>query len=73
MLHETVLVEYGSPECVIFVSELPLEFDDRIWIEADGEGEPAGASVVGVRYHERRKAVAVRFLQGSCDWVVTKP
>jgi hypothetical protein len=26
--------------------------------------------VVAVQYHEGRKAVAVRFLQGHCDWVM---
>jgi hypothetical protein len=26
-----------------------------------------------VQYHEGRKAVAVRFLRGPCDWVVTQP
>lgn len=73
ILHEKVMVEYGSPEHAIFVSVLPLEFDDRVRIEADGDGQPAEASVVGLQYHERSKAVAVRFLQGPCDWVVTKP
>jgi hypothetical protein len=72
-LREAAIVEYGGPEHAIFVSALPLEFDDRVQIEADGAGRPAEASVVGVQYHEGRKAVAVRFLQGPCDWVVTQP
>lgn len=72
-LRERAVVEYGSPEHAIFVSKLPLEFDDRVRIEAKGEGRPATASVVGVQYHEGRKAVAVRFIEGPCDWVVTQP
>ena len=72
-LRETAIVKFGSPEHAIFVSTLPLEFDDRVWIEAEGEGRPAEVSVVGVQYYEGRKAVAVRFLQGPCDWVVTQP
>ena len=72
-LREAAFVEYGGPEHAIFVSSLPLEFDDRLRIEAAGAGRPAEASVVGVQYHEGRKAVAVRFLQGPCDWVVTQP
>ncbi len=56
-----------------FFPQARLEFDDRLQIEADGAGRPAEASVVGVQYHEGRKAVAVRFLQGPCDWVVTQP
>jgi hypothetical protein len=72
-LREAAVVEFGGPEHAIFLSNLPLEFDDHVRIDTDGEGRPAEASVVGVQYHEGRKAVAVRFLHGPCDWVVTQP
>jgi hypothetical protein len=72
-LREAAVVEFGGPEHAIFISTLPLEFDDRVQIEASGEGRPTQATVVGVQYHEGRKAVAVRFSQGPCDWVVTQP
>jgi hypothetical protein len=72
-LREAAIVEFSGPEHAIFRSTLPLEFDDHVRIEARGEGRPAEATVVGVQYHEGRKAVAVRFLQGPCDWVVTQP
>jgi len=72
-LREAAVVEYGGPEHAIFLSNLPLEFDDHVRIEATGEGRPTEATVVGVQYHEGRKAVAVRFLQGPCDWVVRQP
>jgi len=70
---EAAIVEYGGPEHAIFLSTLPLEFDDRVRIEATGDGRPTEATIVGVQYHEGRKAVAVRFSQGPCDWVVTQP
>jgi hypothetical protein len=72
-LREGAVVEFGSPEHAIFLCTLPLEFDDRVRIEAVGECRPAQATVVGLQYHEGRKAVAVRFSQGPCDWVVTQP
>jgi len=72
-LREAAVVEFGGPEHAIFLSTLPLEFDDRVRLEATGERRPAEATVVGMQYHEGRKAVAVRFLQGPCDWVVTQP
>jgi hypothetical protein len=72
-LREAAVVEFGSPEHAIFLSTLPLEFDDHVRIEAVGEGRPAEATVVGLQYHEGRKAVAVRFSRGPCDWVVTQP
>jgi len=72
-LREAAIVEFGGPAHAIFLSTLPLEFDDRVRIEATGGGRLTEAAVVGVQYHEGRKAVAVRFLQGPCDWVVTQP
>jgi len=72
-LREQAVVEFGGPDHAIFLSTLPLEFDDRVRIETSGGGRPTEAAVVGVRYHEGSKAVAVRFLQGPCDWVVTQP
>jgi len=72
-LREAALVEFGGPEHAIFLSALPLEFDDRVRIErlvADVRRKQPWSAL---QYHEGRKAVAVRFLQGPCDWVVTQP
>ena len=66
-------MEFSSPDHAIFLSTLPLEFGDRVRLEASSEGSPAEATVDAVQYHEGRKAVAVRFLQGSCKWVVRQP
>jgi hypothetical protein len=70
-LRESAVIEFGGPEHAIFLSTLPLEFDDRVRLVTTREGRPAEATVVGVQYHEGCKAVAVRFLRGPCDWVVT--
>jgi hypothetical protein len=71
-LRETTVVEFGGPEHAIFLSSLPLEFDDRVRVERDRNGCAADATVVAVQYHEGRKAVAVRFSQGPCA-LVTQP
>ena len=68
-LREATIVEFGGGAYAIFLCTLPLEFDDRVRLEEVPEGRSAEATVVGVQYHEGRKAVAVRFLQGRCDWV----
>jgi hypothetical protein len=70
-LQEATVVEFGSEEFAIFLSTLPLEFDDRVQIVRDG-GRPAEAAVIALQYHAGRKAVAVRFLEGRCDWM-TQP
>ncbi|HLZ49503.1 MAG TPA: hypothetical protein VKP61_02015 [Candidatus Acidoferrum sp.] len=71
-LREATVVEYGGAEHAIFLSSLPLEFDDRVRMERDKKGCTAEATVIAVQYHEGRKAVAIRFLQGPCAWV-TQP
>jgi hypothetical protein len=71
-LREATVVEFGGLEHAIFLSSLPLEFDDKVRIERERNGGTADAKVIAVQYHEGRKAVAVRFLQGPCAWV-TQP
>jgi hypothetical protein len=68
-LHESVIVEFAAPDYAIFASTLPLEFDDRVRLERDGKSRTAEAIVIAVQYQARRKAVAVKFAQGPCEWV----
>ena len=70
-LREATVLEFGAPEFAIFVSTLPLEFDDHVRVERDRE-QCADATVIAVQYHGGNKAVAVRFTKGPCDWV-TQP
>ncbi len=71
-LREATLVEYGAAQYAIFVSTLPLEFDERVKITREGQAQAAEATVIALQYHEGRKAVAVRFLEGTCTWM-TQP
>ena len=68
-VQESVLVEYGSEEYAIFLSTLPLEFADRVRISGNGGGRSVEATVIALQYHEGRKAVAVRFVEGRCEWM----
>jgi hypothetical protein len=71
-LHEAVTVEFAASDCAIFASALPLEFDDRVRLEREGKSRKAEATVIAVQYHAGRKAIAVKFTQGPCEWV-TQP
>ena len=64
------MVEFGAQQYAIFMSALPLEFDERVQLFREGKGRPAEAAVIALQYQEGRKAVAVRFLEGSCDWMM---
>ena len=72
-LQEATVVEFSSPSHAIFLSTLPLEFGDRVELSVRPEGNHAEATVDAVQYHEGQKAVAVRFVRGSSDWVVRQP
>ena len=68
-LREATVVEFSGGDHAIFISTLPLEFGDRVKLEASMKGILAEATVDAVQYHEGRKAVAVKFLNGHSDWV----
>jgi hypothetical protein len=69
-LREASVVEFGALEHAIFVSTLPLEFDDKVRLEGSRKIYTADATVVAVQYHDGRKAVAVKFLRGPCHWMM---
>ena len=71
-LREATVVEFCGPEHAIFLSTLPLEFDDKVKLKRERRGRSAEAAVIAVQYHDGRKAVAVRFLQDARHWV-TQP
>ena len=69
-LREATVVEFGGRDHAIFLSTLPLEFDDHVRLEHDARHHaPADATVVAVQYHEGKKAIAVKFNLGPCHWV----
>jgi len=67
-IKETTVVEFGTPEYAIFLSQLALEFDDRVRLVREG-GRSVEAAVIALQYHQGQKAVAVRFLDGPCEWM----
>jgi hypothetical protein len=71
-LREVTTLEFAAADHAIFLSTLPLEFDDRVRLKRGSNGSATEATVVAVQYHDGRKAVAVRFAPGPHDWV-TQP
>lgn len=68
-VRETVTVEFASAEHAIFVSALPLEFDDLVQLQSAEGTHRSEARVIAVQYHDGRKAVAVQFANALTSWV----
>ncbi|HKS80120.1 MAG TPA: hypothetical protein VJR23_01320 [Candidatus Acidoferrales bacterium] len=69
-LQEQTVIEFGTAQEVIFSSSLPLEFEDRVELLNSDRSLDARATVVAVRYHDGRKAVAARFLGEVGNWII---
>jgi len=69
-LNEQTVIEFGTPVEVLFGSTLPLEFEDHIRLSNSDGSLDAQATVVAVRYHEGRKAVAARFSGQVANWII---
>ncbi len=69
-LQEQTLIEYGTPQEVLFASTLPLEFEDRLHVTNSDGSLDARAVVVAVRYHGGRKAIAARFVGEVENWII---
>ena len=69
-LQESTVVEFGMGQFAIFTTSLPLEFDERIRLVQHSRGKPVEAEVIALQYHEGMKAVAVRFVEGTWDWIM---
>jgi hypothetical protein len=69
-LEEHTVIEFGTEREVLFASSLPLEFEDQIRVVNSDGSFDARASVVALRYHEGRKAVAARFLRNVENWII---
>jgi len=70
MLAENTVIEFGTTREVLFSSCLPLEFEDRVFIENSDRSLQVEATVVAVKLRDGRKAVAARFLSEVSNWII---
>lgn len=69
-LREQTIIEFATAHEVLFASELPLEFEDRIRLVNADHSLDVDATVVAVRYHGGAKAVAARFVGDVENWII---
>ena len=67
---ESTVIEFGTPNEVLFTSTLPLEFADQLRLRNSDGTLDAEACVVAVQYHSGLTAVAARFSQPVANWIV---
>lgn len=71
-LSEQTIIEFGTPDEVLFASSLPLEFGDRLRITTADDSLDAEVYVVAVQYHAGRTAAAARFSAAVKNWIVKR-
>lgn len=64
------MIEFGTAHEVLFASNLPLEFEDRVHLVNSDGSLDVKATIVAVRYHNGSKAVAARFLNDVENWII---
>ena len=70
MEQEPVVIEFGTPREVLFTSETPFDFNEKIRLRtADGVFD-AAASVVAMQIGRSGSAVAVRFDGEVANWII---
>jgi hypothetical protein len=66
---EATVIEFGTPQEVLFASVLPFEFAELRLQNADGSLDAEG-SVVALQCLNGRTAVAARFTRDVPNWIV---
>jgi hypothetical protein len=69
---EATVIEYGTPQEVLFASGLPLDFDDRVRLENSDGTLNVEAEIVAMQLHHGKTAVAARFTKNVSNWIIKK-
>jgi hypothetical protein len=67
---EQTVIEYGTPQEVLFLSALPVEFGERIRVRNVDGSLDADALVVALQLEGGKTAVAARFTNEVANWIV---
>jgi hypothetical protein len=67
---ENAVIEFGTPQEVLFASALPLDFEDRLHLENSDGSLRIEAEVVAMQLHQGKTAVAARFLKNVPNWII---
>jgi hypothetical protein len=67
---EQTIIEFGTADEVLFVSGLPLDFEDVVRVRnADGSLDIT-AKIVAMHLHHDKMAIAAQFLEDVPNWII---
>jgi hypothetical protein len=67
---EQTIIEFGTAEEVLFVSGLPLDFEDIVRVRnADGSLDIT-AKIVAMHLYHDKMAIAAKFLEDVPNWII---
>lgn len=69
---EATIIEFGTPQEVLFASCLPLDFEDHVHLENSDGSLVIEAEVVAMQLHQGKTAIAARFLNSVANWIIKK-
>jgi hypothetical protein len=67
---ESTVIEFGTPQEVLFASTLPLEFADKLRLRNSDGSLDTEACVVALQCNGGHRAVAARFTREVTNWIV---
>jgi hypothetical protein len=69
---ENTVIEFGTHDAVLFASEMPLDFEDRVRLENSDRSLDTEAEIVAMQFDGGKTAVAARFLENVANWIIKK-
>jgi hypothetical protein len=67
---EPTVIEFGTPQEVLFASALRLDFEERVHLENQDGSLKIEAEIVAMQLHQGKTAVAARFLKSVPNWII---
>jgi hypothetical protein len=67
---ENTVIEFGTPQEVLFAAGLPLDFEDRVHLENSDGSLNIEAEIVAMQLDHGQTAVAARFLNRVSNWII---
>jgi hypothetical protein len=69
---EQTVIEFGTPGEVLFVSGLPLSFEDTVRVKNSDGSLDVEAEVVALQLLHGQTAIAARFLNDVANWIIKR-